>query len=152
TSSQRERFQQTKTESSAKEDQLPIDPAQFDALVNKRVEQELHRLFAEHPELSRAGSDPHRALLDAAKPGSSTAQAAGHHSTEAIAQDLRSSIEKYNGGVTSVKVPESVTRAQKEVVECYRDHQGRPLDCWAQVEAFKNSVRQTQTDHWKEAL
>ncbi|XXH02866.1 hypothetical protein Hte_009254 [Hypoxylon texense] len=41
-------------------------------------------------------------------------------------------------------VPEGVERARGEVVRCLRDNDRRPLDCWREVEAFKEEVRKLE--------
>lgn len=34
--------------------------------------------------------------------------------------------------------------AKKEVVKCLRDHDRRPLDCYREVESFKEEVRRLE--------
>lgn len=41
-------------------------------------------------------------------------------------------------------VPESVEAARSEVVRCLRANDRRPLDCWQEVEAFKEQVRRLE--------
>lgn len=41
-------------------------------------------------------------------------------------------------------VPDGVERARGEVVRCLRDNDRRPLDCWQEVEAFKEEVRRLE--------
>jgi MICOS complex subunit MIC19 len=38
-------------------------------------------------------------------------------------------------------VDEGVEKAKSEVVKCLRENDRRPLDCWKEVENFKNEVR-----------
>lgn len=42
------------------------------------------------------------------------------------------------------QLPESVEQARGEVVRCLRDNDRRPLDCWKEVEAFKEEVRRLE--------
>ncbi|KAL2121953.1 hypothetical protein VTJ04DRAFT_2408 [Mycothermus thermophilus] len=41
-------------------------------------------------------------------------------------------------------LPESVERARNEVTRCLRENDRRPLDCWREVEAFKEEVRKLE--------
>lgn len=41
-------------------------------------------------------------------------------------------------------VPDSVEAARGEVVRCLMEHDRRPLDCWKEVEAFKEEVRRLE--------
>ncbi|KAF9931232.1 hypothetical protein FBU30_010557 [Linnemannia zychae] len=44
-----------------------------------------------------------------------------------------------------VKVlPEEITRAQDALVQCYRNNKERSLDCWAEVQEFKELVQKAQ--------
>jgi altered-inheritance-of-mitochondria protein 13 len=41
-------------------------------------------------------------------------------------------------------IPASVDAARGEVVRCLRENDRRPLDCWKEVEAFKEEVRRLE--------
>lgn len=41
-------------------------------------------------------------------------------------------------------LPEGVDKARNEVVRCLRENDRRPLDCWREVEAFKEEVRRME--------
>ncbi|KAI1417465.1 DUF1690-domain-containing protein [Hypoxylon sp. FL1857] len=41
-------------------------------------------------------------------------------------------------------LPESVEQARDGVVKCLRENDRRPLDCWREVEAFKEEVRRLE--------
>lgn len=41
-------------------------------------------------------------------------------------------------------IPDSVEAARGEVVRCLREHDRRPLDCWREVEAFREEVRRLE--------
>lgn len=44
-----------------------------------------------------------------------------------------------------VKVlPEEITKAQDALVQCYKKNQDRSLDCWAEVQEFKDLVQKAQ--------
>ncbi|KAJ1985836.1 hypothetical protein H4R33_003730 [Dimargaris cristalligena] len=126
-----------------------VDAVQIENVVNQRVEQALHRLFTENPELTHpSAGDPHRSLLDLAHRESQLT----HGSTEAVAQELRQAIEQYQPHSATAELPAAVQESRRAVVACYRDHTGRPLDCWQEVEKFKQSVREAQEAKWKQAL
>ncbi|KAK0668616.1 hypothetical protein QBC41DRAFT_251832 [Cercophora samala] len=42
------------------------------------------------------------------------------------------------------QLPESLENARSEVVRCLRENDRRPLDCWREVEAFKEEVRRVE--------
>lgn len=44
------------------------------------------------------------------------------------------------------EIPASVEAARGEVVRCLRENDRRPLDCWKEVEAFKDEVRRLEKD------
>lgn len=41
-------------------------------------------------------------------------------------------------------LPDGVEAARNEVVRCLRENDRRPLDCWREVEAFKEEVRRLE--------
>ncbi|KAJ1651295.1 hypothetical protein IWQ61_008103 [Dispira simplex] len=122
-----------------------VDAAQLDRLVNERVEQALCQLFAEHPELEKTSDDPHRALLSYAR------QEADLQSTEAVSQELKVALERYRP-VQGHGLPSKVKESHQRVLACYRDQSARPLNCWQQVEVFKQAVRETQAEQWRQSL
>lgn len=42
------------------------------------------------------------------------------------------------------QLPDNLEAARSEVVRCLREHDRRPLDCWKEVEAFKEEVRRLE--------
>lgn len=42
------------------------------------------------------------------------------------------------------QLPDALESAQNEVVRCLRENDRRPLDCWREVEAFKEQVRRLE--------
>ena len=42
------------------------------------------------------------------------------------------------------ELPDSVEAARGEVVRCLRENDRRPLDCWREVEQFKEEVRRLE--------
>lgn len=46
---------------------------------------------------------------------------------------------------------EGVRRAKEEVVKCLRGNDRRPLDCWREVQTFKEEVRRLEGE-WVERV
>lgn len=42
------------------------------------------------------------------------------------------------------EIPPSVEQARADVVRCLRENDRRPLDCWREVEAFREEVRKLE--------
>lgn len=42
------------------------------------------------------------------------------------------------------KLPDNIEAARSEVVRCLRENDRRPLDCWQEVERFKEEVRRLE--------
>ncbi|KAJ1983812.1 hypothetical protein H4R34_001055 [Dimargaris verticillata] len=122
----------------------PVDLVQIEALVAERVDQELQQLFSEHPELSGIAQDPHRNLLNQHQQQSS----GEFHSTEEVAQELQATVSRFQQAA-STELPAAVKEAHHGVVQCYRTKNDRPLDCWQEVEDFKQRVREAQTAKWQ---
>lgn len=55
--------------------------------------------------------------------------------------ELRAKLEERKG---FRQVPEGLERARGQVVRCLRENDRRPLDCWREVEAFKEEVRRME--------
>ncbi|KAJ1982364.1 hypothetical protein H4R35_000319 [Dimargaris xerosporica] len=140
---QREKLARPSSGNEASQGQ-PMDLAQIEALVAERVEQELQQLFSEHPELSGIAQDPHRNLLDQHQQQTNGV----FHSTEEVAQELQASISRFQQ-TTTTSLPAAVKEAHHSVVQCYRTKHDRPLDCWQEVEDFKQRVREAQTAKWQ---
>ncbi|KAF9994358.1 hypothetical protein BGZ80_000809, partial [Entomortierella chlamydospora] len=41
-------------------------------------------------------------------------------------------------------LPEEITKAQDALIQCYKKNQERSLDCWAEVQEFKDVVQKAQ--------
>jgi len=55
--------------------------------------------------------------------------------------DLRAKLEERK---KVRQLPDSLESARSEVVRCLRENDRRPLDCWREVEAFKEEVRRLE--------
>jgi altered-inheritance-of-mitochondria protein 13 len=56
-------------------------------------------------------------------------------------EDLRAKLEERR---QVRQLPEGLESARNEVVRCLRENDRRPLDCWREVEAFKEEVRRLE--------
>ena len=63
-------------------------------------------------------------------------------SSEVLGRDIeevREKVERMRKDKESKEGPE-IRQAREKVVLCYKEKEGKPLDCWREVEAFKNEV------------
>jgi altered-inheritance-of-mitochondria protein 13 len=68
-----------------------------------------------------------------------------------VQNDVQELRKKLEGRKKLTQVDEGVERAKGEVVRCLRDNDRRPLDCWREVEAFKEEVRRLEVG-WVEKV
>ena len=65
-------------------------------------------------------------------------------SSHAVSKEVTALRTKLEGRKKVRELPESVETARSEVVRCLRDNDRRPLDCWREVEQFKEEVRRLE--------
>jgi MICOS complex subunit MIC19 len=63
-------------------------------------------------------------------------------------QELRKKLEQRK---KLTDIDEGVEKAKSEVVRCLRDNDRRPLDCWKEVQTFKDEVRRLELS-WVEKV
>lgn len=63
---------------------------------------------------------------------------------EAVQNDVKELRKKLEQRKKLTAVDEGVEKAKSEVVKCLRENDRRPLDCWKEVENFKNEVRRLE--------
>ncbi|KAG8166353.1 hypothetical protein KVR01_002042 [Diaporthe batatas] len=105
--------------------------------VQARVASELRKL--QHEEEKRL-----RELTDklASAPGDDSKQpSVTRHEVSKDVQALRAKLEQRKG---VREVPEAVEAARGDVVRCLRENDRRPLDCWREVERFREEVRRLE--------
>ncbi|POS85387.1 hypothetical protein EPUL_003491 [Erysiphe pulchra] len=66
---------------------------------------------------------------------------------EAVQGDIRELQTKIEKSKRVRELDENVDKAKSEVVKCFKENDRRPLDCWAQVEKFKEEVAKLE-DSW----
>lgn len=108
--------------------------------VQARVADELRRLQAEQfAKLKGLGAAIEEETAAMPVDASSLTSAA-------VAKDiagLRTRLEARQREV-SRPLPEPVEKARSDVVQCLRNNDRRPLDCWREVAAFKDEVRKLE--------
>lgn len=114
--------------------------------IQARVAEELKKLQAKEAEALKAAHDRIAAEEPAHPPlplkgGAQTPQEPSRHGVSKEVEALRSRLE---GRRRLRELPESVESARSEVIRCLRDNDRRPLDCWQEVEKFKDEVRRLE--------
>lgn len=104
--------------------------ARVAAELRKLQQQEDKRLRELTDKLAASGAD------DGSKQPSVT-----RHEVSGEVQALRAKLEQRKG---VREVPEGVEAARGDVVRCLRENDRRPLDCWREVERFKEEVRRLE--------
>ncbi len=63
---------------------------------------------------------------------------------EAVQNDVKELRKKLEQRKKLTAEDEGVDKAKNAVVKCLRENDRRPLDCWKEVENFKNEVRRLE--------
>ncbi|KAI1098937.1 DUF1690-domain-containing protein [Jackrogersella minutella] len=105
--------------------------------VQARVASELRKLEAEESALLKAAQDK----IAAQAPE----QAADEQkSSPAVSKEVAALRARLDKRKQLRPVPEAVEQARGDVIKCLMEHDRRPLDCWREVEAFKEEVRRLE--------
>ncbi|KAK1758491.1 putative duf1690 domain-protein [Echria macrotheca] len=104
--------------------------------IQARVAAELKRLRAEE---AAALKEAQQRLSDS--PDDTDKTALTRHAVSKEVEALRAKLQERK---KVRELPESVEAARGEVVRCLRENDRRPLDCWREVEAFKEEVRKLE--------
>ncbi|ROW10595.1 hypothetical protein VMCG_01649 [Cytospora schulzeri] len=62
----------------------------------------------------------------------------------AVSKEITSLRERLEARADVREVPETLERARGDVVRCLTENDRRPLDCWREVEKFKEEVRRME--------
>ncbi|KAH8548071.1 hypothetical protein BGW37DRAFT_523722 [Umbelopsis sp. PMI_123] len=109
-------------------------PHEVEGVVRERVAEELNRIKEQQEEANN------RITAQLSKQNLES-----KHNAVAIAADIEDMIKRVQRS-TSTKLPAEIKESQQAVIECYRNNKSRPLDCWAEVESFKDAVAQAQRE------
>lgn len=104
--------------------------------MQARVASELRKLQQEEDKRLRELTDKL-----ASAPGDDKQPSVTRHEVSKEVQALRAKLEQRKG---VREVPEAVEAARGDVVRCLRENDRRPLDCWREVERFKEEVRRLE--------
>lgn len=64
--------------------------------------------------------------------------------TPTLQRDIKKLKQKLAERKQERELSPTVAKAQQEVVKCLRENDKRPLDCWQEIEAFKEEVRKLE--------
>ncbi|KAI1405163.1 DUF1690-domain-containing protein [Hypoxylon fuscum] len=114
--------------------------------VQARVASELRKLEAQESAALKAAQDKITELVpvDEADPR----QQLGRDAVSKEVEALRARLHKRK---QLKPLPDAVEQARGDVVRCLRDNDRRPLDCWKEVEAFREEVRRLEKS-WVEKV
>ncbi|KAF6835488.1 DUF1690 domain-containing protein [Colletotrichum musicola] len=109
--------------------------------VQARVAEELKRLQAKESEALKLAHEK-IAAEDSSKPADASDDKSRSH--ESVAKEVEALRARLAERKTIRELPGPVEAARSEVVRCLRENDRRPLDCWREVEAFKEEVKRLE--------
>ncbi|KAH9223289.1 hypothetical protein DL95DRAFT_380284 [Leptodontidium sp. 2 PMI_412] len=116
--------------------------------IQSRVSEELKKLqdkaSKDFEELSAKISAAEDSIKSKASEGKSEGDHLRQLGREAVQNDVEGLRKKLEQRKKLADVDEGVERAKSEVVKCLRANDRRPLDCWREVEAFREEVRRLE--------
>lgn len=78
-----------------------------------------------------------------AAPSSSGAGRSSHVLQKEL-DEVRRKISRHDEGRKRVENTPGIKEARQKVVECYKDKQGKSLDCWAEAKEFIRAVERAE--------
>lgn len=66
------------------------------------------------------------------------------HTSHTVSKEIEALRAKLQERRQLRELPDGVEAARSEVVRCLRENDRRPLDCWKEVENFKEQVRRVE--------
>jgi MICOS complex subunit MIC19 len=114
--------------------------------VQARVAEELKKLSSQESAALAAAQKKAQEVSDA-----DAQKEASGNSRQAVSKEveaLRARLEKRK---QLRELPESVEKSRSEVVQCLIANDRRPLNCWKEVENFKDQVRRLEKE-WVEKV
>lgn len=128
---------------SKKTDMRHVQYKQTDASRAQLVESQIQARVASELRKLQAEEDARlRSLTEKLAAESSPEQT--RTSRHEVSQEIQQLEAKLQTRKLVKEVPESVETARSEVVRCLRENDRRPLDCWREVQAFKEEVRRLE--------
>ncbi|KAI1137478.1 DUF1690-domain-containing protein [Hypoxylon sp. FL0543] len=105
--------------------------------VQARVASELRKLEAQATAALKEAEEKATSLPE-------TENEAGQLSRQTVSKEVEALRARLDKRKQLKPLPESVEQARDGVVKCLRENDRRPLDCWREVEAFKEEVRRLE--------
>ncbi|KAJ9080405.1 hypothetical protein DSO57_1025347 [Entomophthora muscae] len=105
-----------------------VDPEQFDRLVNQRVQEEVDHLKKEES-----------AIL-------SNVQSHNFTHTQVLLEHLED-LNKKNKKVPVRELSSDLKNSKEALIACYKNNPKRTLDCWAEVESFREATLRAQQSY-----
>lgn len=113
-------------------------------LERQRLDSELSKLREEERMLNQREEELTKRELESVTPSSVAAPSpADGRSVSVVAHDVEELLRR-NKEIAIKPLDPQMVAYQKAVVECYKKNEERPLDCWREVDQFKESVRSAQ--------
>ncbi|KAI1651006.1 DUF1690-domain-containing protein [Daldinia loculata] len=111
--------------------------------VQARVAEELKKLEAQETAALKAMQDKIAELADSSGAGEDDDKQLSRQAVSKEVEALRARLEKRK---QLRPLPDTVEQARGNVVRCLLENDRRPLDCWREVEAFKEEVRRLEKE------
>ncbi|RYP07163.1 hypothetical protein DL764_002710 [Monosporascus ibericus] len=129
----------------------PVDPEHSDTsraqtlelAVQARVAEELRKLQVREDAALKEAQEKASEYADNEDNGGKS-----HQAVSKEVETLRARLEKRK---QLRQLPDGVEAARGDVVRCLMEHDRRPLDCWKEVETFKEEVRRLEKQ-WVEKV
>ncbi|KAI8069343.1 hypothetical protein BC940DRAFT_297487 [Gongronella butleri] len=125
-------FSQGLVDSLESRQKAPATSEEVENIVRQRVAEELSRTQSQDQSLKQQLFD------DIAKQNIDSDQ-----NSVALSSDIQNMIQRIERSSPKA-IPADVAERQEALVLCYKNNQSRVLDCWQEVEQFKESVVKAQ--------
>ncbi|KAG0169167.1 hypothetical protein DFQ28_003940 [Apophysomyces sp. BC1034] len=123
---------ETRTKTASSSESSNARPEEVEHIVRQRVAEELQRAQEQQEEINK------QIYGDIAKRNIDN-----DHNSVAMGADIDNMIQRIQRS-SAKEIPAEIAERQEAVVACYRKNESRPLDCWEEVEQFKESVAKAQ--------
>lgn len=113
--------------------------------MQARVAEELKKLSSQESEALAAAQKKASEITDA------DAKKEAGNSRQAVSKEVEALRERLDKRKQLRELPASVEKSRSEVVQCLIANDRRPLNCWKEVESFKEEVRRLEKE-WVEKV
>ncbi|KAI0693884.1 hypothetical protein BC835DRAFT_1047823 [Cytidiella melzeri] len=135
----------------------PERQSTIDAQIRSRIQAELEHLRQQEEEVKEAierALEKENLDRETAMAGQEEGSEAGSVRNSAVLlgdlEELRTKVERFHSRQALSEFPE-VQAASEAVVSCYKSHPSTTLECWREVNQFKNAVTQVE-QHYIDSL